>query len=199
MNMIFTLALSIVIGMSITSRTLTQDRGSNIKHGQSIYEQYCQRCHGQKGDGNGPDVQYLIVPPANFLSPASRSKTDLELLTTITFGVIFSPMHGWRGRLTDEDMWDVIGYIRFLAPFKAIAEVETLFAQLEKDIGCDQVTWPFWSYRVKTGLPSFNKRGLVRGTSCLSLRVRDGNPSGWRSSAARCLQPLSLRSKAGCA
>ena len=65
-------------------------------------------------------MQFLTVPPANFHSLQSRSKTDWELMTVITYGVIFSPMHGWADRLTEQDRWDVLSYIRQLAPFNPV-------------------------------------------------------------------------------
>ena len=61
------------------------------------------------------DSQDLIVRPANLQSQASRSKTDWELLVTISNGVLFSPMHGFRGKLTDQQMVDVLSYIRSVA------------------------------------------------------------------------------------
>ena len=88
--------------------------------GKRIYQQHCLNCHGEQGDGNGPDMQFLIVPPANFHSLQSRSKTDWELMTVITYGVIFSPMHGWADRLSEQERWDVLGYIRQLAPFNPV-------------------------------------------------------------------------------
>jgi hypothetical protein len=42
-------------------------------------------------------------------------KSDEELLRTIEHGVVFSPMHAWRGRLTDGEMQDVVAYIRLLS------------------------------------------------------------------------------------
>ena len=47
----------------------------------------------------------------------SRSKTDMEMLIIISHGIIFSPMHAWRDRLADQDIMDVLSYIRSLAPF----------------------------------------------------------------------------------
>lgn len=73
------------------------------------------------GSGDGLEAAYLTVPPANLLSGQSRLKSDFELYMIIAHGSIYSPMHGWRGRLTESEMWDVLEYIRFLAPFKAIA------------------------------------------------------------------------------
>jgi cytochrome c oxidase cbb3-type subunit 3 len=45
----------------------------------------------------------------------SRAKTDWELLITIANGALFSPMHGYRGKLTDQQMLDVLSYIRSVA------------------------------------------------------------------------------------
>ncbi len=112
-------ALSIVIlGSSLVAG---QTLRGNPQAGQGIYEQQCLRCHGPKLDGNGPDGQYLIVRPANLQSQISRAKTDWELLITISNGVLFSPMHGFRGKLTDQQMLDVLSYIRTVAPFDVVS------------------------------------------------------------------------------
>jgi cytochrome c oxidase cbb3-type subunit 3 len=67
-------------------------------------------------DGNGPDSEDLIVRPADLQSRVTRSKTDWELLVAISNGVLFSPMHGFRGKLTDEQILDVLSYIRAMSP-----------------------------------------------------------------------------------
>ena len=111
------IAVSAILLVVISSSWVAaQTARGNPKDGQKIYEQHCLRCHGEKMDGNGPDGQYLIVKPANLQSQISRSKTDWELLVTISNGVLFSPMHGFRGRLTDQQMLDVLSYIRTMAP-----------------------------------------------------------------------------------
>lgn len=89
----------------------------NPQEGQSIYRQHCLRCHGEKLDGRGPESGDLIVKPTNFLSPAVSSKTDWELLVTIANGALFTPMHSFRGKLNDQQMLDVLSYIRSVAPF----------------------------------------------------------------------------------
>nr|MBI3613232.1 cytochrome c [Nitrospirota bacterium] len=110
--------IAILLGYSWA---VAQDFRSNTKNGQAVYEQHCLRCHGLALDGKGPDAPYLIVTPANFQSLKSRSKSDWELLVAVTHGVLFSPMHGWRGRLTDEQIKDVLAYIRLMAPFDAVS------------------------------------------------------------------------------
>ena len=113
MKTILTLAMAL-ISVS-TSVVLAQVIRGDAKAGQAVYEQQCLRCHGAKLDGNGPDSKDLVIQPANLQSQRSRSKTDWELLVAISNGVLFSPMHGFRGKLTDQQMLDVLSYIRSVA------------------------------------------------------------------------------------
>ena len=101
--------------------SLGQEPHGNPKEGKALYEKHCANCHGTNGAGDGPDTQFLTVKPANFHSVESRSKSDWDLMTIITFGAIFSPMHGWADRLTAEERWNVLRYIRLLAPFNPMA------------------------------------------------------------------------------
>ena len=93
----------------------------NPQEGQSIYRQHCLRCHGEKLDGRGPESNDLILKPGNFLSLATRSKSDWELLVTISNGALFTPMHAFRGKLNDQQMLDVLSYIRSVAPFDTVS------------------------------------------------------------------------------
>lgn len=111
---ICTLALFV---MMFGSWALAETRPPNPQVGGTIYQQHCLRCHGQAGDGLGPDARSLIVPPENLQSPRLRSKTDRELMLSISQGVLFSPMHGWRDHLSEQEMRDVLSYIRSFAPF----------------------------------------------------------------------------------
>ena len=110
------LAAVIILICIGTSWVSAQVSRGNPKIGQSVYEQQCLRCHGSKLDGNGPDSEDLIVRPANLQSRITRSKTDWELLVAISNGVLFSPMHGFRDKLTDEQILDVLSYIRAMSP-----------------------------------------------------------------------------------
>ncbi len=117
----FISALSIVTFLLAATLGAAQVGSSNLKRGQAVYDQHCARCHGKNGDGLGPDAQYLIVPPASFKSMRMMAKTDADLLMAISQGVLFSPMHGWRDRLSEQEMLDVIGYLRLLSPFNPIS------------------------------------------------------------------------------
>ncbi len=115
------LTVAVIFLFATTSLVSAQVIRGNPKAGQGVYEQQCLRCHGSKLDGNGPDSQDLIVRPADFRSQISRSKTDWELLVAISNGVLFSPMHGFRGKLTDEQMLDVLSYTRSISPPEVVS------------------------------------------------------------------------------
>lgn len=104
-----------------TSMAAAQNVRGNPKAGEAVYKQHCLRCHGEKLDGNGPDARDLIVRPADLTSNRSRTKSDWELLVPLTNGVLFTPMHSYRGKLSDEQMLDVLSYIRSVVPFDAVS------------------------------------------------------------------------------
>lgn len=107
--------------MLSSSWIVAQVPPGNPRNGKEVYERHCLRCHGAKLDGNGEDGQYLVVPPADLRSMEVRLKSDWELLIAISHGVLFSPMHGWRNRLTDQEIMDVLSYIRMVAPPRAVS------------------------------------------------------------------------------
>ena len=47
--------------------------------------------------------------------------TDCELLVTISNGALFTPRHGFRSTLTDQQMLDVLSYIRSRTPFDVVS------------------------------------------------------------------------------
>jgi len=72
--------------------------------GQSIYTAHCAGCHG--GDGAG----VLSGTPSFKAGSTVLMKADSELLITIRQG--FGVMPGFNGRLKEDQIYDVITYIR---------------------------------------------------------------------------------------
>ena len=104
-----------LVGLLFVPLLQAQDYPADITRGKGVYERNCQACHGVGGWGDGPDGKALKIAPADFHRFSSFLKSDEELLRTIEHGVVFSPMHAWRGQLTDEEMQDVVAYIRLLS------------------------------------------------------------------------------------
>ena len=113
-------AIVLAVGVVVTGGIIPvllygQDFPPDVTRGKSVYTSHCVACHGAGGWGDGPQAATLKIPPANFHRPLSFLKSDEELLRTIEHGVVFSPMHAWRGQLSDGEMQDVVAYIRLLS------------------------------------------------------------------------------------
>jgi mono/diheme cytochrome c family protein len=100
---------------ALPQRSPAQEYPADVARGKALYERHCMACHGPRGYGDGPNALLLTISPANFHRPGSFLKSDEALLRMIEHGGVFSPMHSWRGRLTDGEMQDVLGYIRILS------------------------------------------------------------------------------------
>jgi high-affinity iron transporter len=107
---------ALVALMLTSSLVLAQTRLSPIEKGERLYQRNCLRCHGPALDGKGPDAASLSVPPTNFHMYLSRLKDDVALEKTIKQGKQFLGMHNWEDTLTDEQVRDLIAYIRSAAP-----------------------------------------------------------------------------------
>ncbi len=114
--------LIVVMGFFVILSSIEEIRAQEpaglMSRGEMIYRLNCLRCHGEKGDGRGPESQNLMVSPGDFHSSDSTAKSDIDLRGIIIWGLVFSPMHGWWDRLSSEEIRDVIKHIRQLAPYQ---------------------------------------------------------------------------------
>jgi mono/diheme cytochrome c family protein len=81
---------------------------------KNLFDQYCQDCHGPQMDGKGGLRPFLEQDPANLTSQATQAKTDQQLFSIIKKGG--GEMHGWADTLTDEQVMDLVRYLRTLSP-----------------------------------------------------------------------------------
>ncbi|HKT34188.1 MAG TPA: cytochrome c [Nitrospira sp.] len=104
-----------VASLAVSLELAAQEYPPDLSRGKAVYERHCLTCHGPAGWGDGPTAESLKVRPADFHRFRSSLKSDDELLRTIEHGIVFSPMHSWRGQLTDGEMQDVLAYIRLFS------------------------------------------------------------------------------------
>jgi mono/diheme cytochrome c family protein len=89
----------------------------DVLSGRVIYSTTCIRCHGVDGKGSG---QMKFTPPvADLTSPAVQGKLDARLFKSVHDGKTNTAMGAWREALTDDEIWDVLAYVRTLAPEQA--------------------------------------------------------------------------------
>jgi len=89
-----------------------------LERGRAIYEGQCASCHGPQGRGDGPEAPFLSPRPASLISAGTSIKTDAELLAVIVKGKPRTAMPAWKDRLTDEQLHEVLAYIRSLVRFQ---------------------------------------------------------------------------------
>lgn len=97
-------------------------RQGDPEKGKVIYEKYCFYCHGREGRGDGAIGIAVSPHPADFVGDKKKmAKSDDELIESIAEGIrreIGSEemaMPRWKDILSEEDMWNVLAYIRELS------------------------------------------------------------------------------------
>ncbi|MFQ5915572.1 MAG: c-type cytochrome, partial [Nitrospinota bacterium] len=92
--------------------------------GEEIYAERCAWCHGEEGDGFGPGAERLNPPPRDFTLGQYKIKTtgfddivanDEDLFRMIEDGMPGSAMPRWSDILSEQDIWDVVAYIKTFA------------------------------------------------------------------------------------
>lgn len=91
---------------------------------QSLYDTSCANCHGKDGRGDGPAAGLLNTPPRDFTtgtfkfrSTASGSlPADGDLVRAIALGMPGTSMPAWKGRLTDNQIQALAGYVKQFSP-----------------------------------------------------------------------------------
>lgn len=91
----------------------------SIAAGKAAYTRECFSCHGEKGKGDGPAAKDLEVSPGDLSNPKLWDQTDGALFWKITEGK--KPMPSYEKTFSEEDRWNVVNYIRTLAPKPAAA------------------------------------------------------------------------------
>jgi len=121
------LTLAIVgLGIFYLTRPVTSINGQanpippnseSVTAGQAIYTLHCVPCHGVAGKGDGPLGLTLNPRPADLtLHAIPGVHTDAQLFDWITNGFPGSRMPAWKTLLSDTDRWNLVNFIRTLAP-----------------------------------------------------------------------------------
>lgn len=87
-----------------------------LQRGSEIYARECQACHGPKGEGDGPRAKSLGITLSNWRSePGILAERSLrEIYKAVQAGVT-PAMPAFAQTLSDDDLWAVAGYVRWLS------------------------------------------------------------------------------------
>ena len=90
---------------------------ASVTAGTQLYQKNCQFCHGPKGLGDGPLAPKGTMPANLADATWVRGSTDGEIFKVIADGA--GPdfkMKGVKGRIADNDIWNIVNYVRSIGP-----------------------------------------------------------------------------------
>lgn len=102
--------------------------------GQHVFSRFCATCHGERGDGHGPNAFRLEGPaPRDFTRGAFKFRTThggavarhADLVRTISEGVPETKMPSWKKVLSADDIDAVARYLERFSPRFAEVPDET--------------------------------------------------------------------------
>ncbi len=95
----------------------------NIHAGRQAFGYYCVVCHGRDGQNTGVPFADRVTPPIPSLAGKDvQSYSDGQLKWIIDNGISPSGMPASRGALSDEEIWEIVLYIRHLPPAGSLGE-----------------------------------------------------------------------------
>ncbi len=110
-------------GRKLLDRNPLQATPQTIEAGKQAFTGYCVSCHGRDGQNTGVPFAASIDPPIPLLtSPEVQSYSDGQLKRVIEVGISPSGMPGSKGILGDEEIWQIVIYIRHLPPAGSLGD-----------------------------------------------------------------------------
>lgn len=89
---------------------------SPLQDGTTLYHQYCDRCHGNDGQGNGRDAVHLETKPGRleFAGHGVLEKDNFLFWTIAEGGIpLNTDMPAFKNILTENELWKLVLYLEF--------------------------------------------------------------------------------------
>ena len=89
----------------------------SVKAGRAIYAKNCAGCHGLQGKGDGASAPKGSTPANLVAGKFKHGGSDSDIFKSIEEGIGPKPMimKPWGEKLSDEDIWNTINFLRDLA------------------------------------------------------------------------------------
>ena len=86
----------------------------SLAAGKRFYTQFCATCHGPVGKGDGATAG--ADQPSDLTDGAwDYGASDGEIFVVIRDGLTGKDMGGYAGRISDNDIWNVVNFIHTLS------------------------------------------------------------------------------------
>jgi mono/diheme cytochrome c family protein len=89
---------------------------ASIASGKKLFDSQCVSCHGPGGNGDGKMASQLTPPPANLADAEwKHGSSDGEIYTVVKDGSKGTAMKGFASKMTTQELWSVVNYVKTLA------------------------------------------------------------------------------------
>jgi plastocyanin/mono/diheme cytochrome c family protein len=85
-----------------------------LRAAQRNFTARCVVCHGEDGKGNTPIGAHIYPRAADLTAARTQSKKDGALFWIIQNGIPHTGMPGWKDLLNDDQIWQIVTYVRQL-------------------------------------------------------------------------------------
>ena len=90
-------------------------QAASIATGAALYRTNCVVCHGTTGAGDGPGGARLPRRPADLRASHTAQHTAGDLFWWISHGIPRAEMPAFGDRLSEEERWDLVNFLRALS------------------------------------------------------------------------------------
>ncbi|HSD83585.1 MAG TPA: c-type cytochrome, partial [Anaerolineae bacterium] len=100
-------------GLTLTNPFLPDEE--SLKIGRDLFDKNCAVCHGEQGRGNGPAAANLSIKPPDYGNGHLDIHTDGDIFYWVQNGISQgSPMPAFKDKLTEDEIWHLVNYVRRL-------------------------------------------------------------------------------------
>ena len=111
-------------GFEMVAPSSRETTPENLAAGRALYGEHCTQCHGDEGDGQGVMADRLVPRPRDFRRGIYKIRrtiqgelpVDGDLFRIISNGMPGTSMPAWQGLLGDEEIWQLVDYIKSFSP-----------------------------------------------------------------------------------
>jgi mono/diheme cytochrome c family protein len=96
---------------------------AQLERGLSLYRAHCVQCHGAPGVAPEPFALGLTPLPTP-LARSGRDRSPAHLYWVVKHGIKMTGMPAWEFRMTDEDLWSVVAFLKRLPLLSPLAYKE---------------------------------------------------------------------------